>query len=77
MAKDGENSVVVFAIDPTTGEPTLVQISTGAAFTGTFGIDPTGRAWSWPVSFGGGRSLPAGITVMRVAAHGGSPSAPI
>jgi 6-phosphogluconolactonase len=40
----GENSVAVFAIDQTTGEPTLIQNADGHAnYLRTFGIDATGR----------------------------------
>ncbi len=40
----GENSIAVFAIDPTTGEPTLVQNAPShGVHPRTFHIDPTGR----------------------------------
>ena len=40
----GVNDIAVFAIDPETGEPTLIQhAETQGIFPRTFGIDPTGR----------------------------------
>jgi hypothetical protein len=40
----GENSVAVFAIDPSTGEPKLIQNIDGRGVQlRTFGIDPSGR----------------------------------
>lgn len=73
VAPGGENSVAAFAIDQTTGEPTLSQNLDGRGLQlRTFGIDPTGRillAASIMAAEDG--SLPAGITVMRVGADGG------
>ena len=72
IALGGENSVAVFAIDQTTGEPNLVQNIDGRGLQlRTFGIDPTGRILvvaSIMASADG--KLPAGITVMRIAADG-------
>jgi len=72
IAAGGENSVAVFAIDQTTGEPTCIQNIDGRGIQlRTFGIDPTGRmlvAASTMSSADG--ALAAGITVMRIAADG-------
>lgn len=72
VAAGGENSVAVFAIDRTTGEPTLVQTIDGRGIQlRTFGIDPSGRmlvAASTMSSADG--ALAAGITLMRIAADG-------
>jgi len=72
IALGGENSVAVFAIDQTTGEPNLVQNIDGRGLQlRTFGIDPTGRILvvaSITASADG--KLPAGITVMRITADG-------
>ncbi len=72
IALGGENSVAVFAIDQTTGEPNLVQNIDGRGLQlRTFGIDPTGRILvvaSIMASADG--KLPAGITVMQIAADG-------
>ncbi len=72
IAAGGENSVAVFAIDQTTGEPNLIQNIDGRGLQlRTFGIDPTGRILvvaSIMASADG--KLPAGISVMRIAADG-------
>jgi hypothetical protein len=40
----GENSIAVFAINPTTGEPTLIQnADTHGIGARTFALDPSGR----------------------------------
>jgi 6-phosphogluconolactonase len=42
--KSGVNDIVVFQLNETTGEPTLIQhIDTQGIFPRTFGIDPTGK----------------------------------
>ena len=74
----GENSVAVFAIDQTTGEPTLIQNADGHAnYLRTFGIDPGGRilvaASVWPMPMREGRditTLPAAIVMYRVGGDG-------
>ena len=44
MFVGGVNDIAVFAIDPATGEPTLIQhADTQGIFPRTFGIDATGR----------------------------------
>jgi 6-phosphogluconolactonase (cycloisomerase 2 family) len=74
----GENSVAVFAIDQTTGEPTPIQNADGHAnYLRTFGIDPTGRilvtASVWPMPVREGASIgtiPAAIGVFRIGGDG-------
>ena len=74
----GENSVAAFAIDQTTGEPTLIQNADAHAnYLRTFNIDPTGRlliaASVWPMPMHEGNSittLPAAIVLYRVASDG-------
>jgi 6-phosphogluconolactonase len=72
LAPGGENSVAVFAIDQTTGEPTLVQNLDGRGIRlRTFGIDPSGRVLVVASILSAADGLlPAGITVMRVGADG-------
>ena len=74
----GENSVAVFAIDQTTGEPTLIQNADGHAnYLRTFGIDPAVRilvaASVWPMPMREGKditTLPAAIVMYRVGGDG-------
>lgn len=74
----GENSVAVYAIDQTTGEPTLIQNADGHAnYLRTFGIDPDGRilvtASVWPMPMHEGTdivTLPAALSVFRIAGDG-------
>ena len=68
----GENSVAVFAVDQTTGEPNLIQNLDGRGLQlRTFGIDPTGRLLVVAsIMSAADGSLPAGISVMRVGADG-------
>jgi 6-phosphogluconolactonase len=74
----GENSVAVFAIDQTTGEPTLIQNADGHAnYLRTFGIDPTGRilvtASVWPMLTRDGNNIttvPAAIGIFRIGGDG-------
>ena len=74
----GENSVAVFAIDQTTGEPTLIQNADGHAnYLRTFGIDPSGRilvtasVWPMPMREGAGiTTLPAAISMFRIDGDG-------
>ena len=74
----GENSVAVFAIDQTTGEPTLIQNADGHAnYLRTFGIDPSGRilvtasVWPMPVREGAGiGTIPAAISMFRIGGDG-------
>jgi 6-phosphogluconolactonase len=74
----GENSVAVFAIDQSTGEPTLIQNIDGRGVQlRTFGIDPSGRmlvaASIMPVPVREGfriGTLTAGLMVYRVGSDG-------
>jgi 6-phosphogluconolactonase (cycloisomerase 2 family) len=74
----GENSVAVFSINPTTGEPTLIQNVDGHGIQlRTFAVDPSGRMLvaasitPLPVREGGTvKTLTAGISVMRVGGDG-------
>jgi 6-phosphogluconolactonase (cycloisomerase 2 family) len=75
---NGENNVAVYAVDQTTGEPTLIQNADGRAYElRTFGIDPSGRLLiaasikSVPVRQGGAiTTVPARISVYRIANDG-------
>jgi 6-phosphogluconolactonase (cycloisomerase 2 family) len=74
----GENSIAVFAIDPATGKPTLVQhADTRCYHVRTFAFDPSGRlmvaASIKPMKVRNGSSVqtvPAAMTVFRVGADG-------
>jgi 6-phosphogluconolactonase (cycloisomerase 2 family) len=74
----GENSIAVFAIDPATGEPTLIQSAdVHGIHPRTFSLDPSGRmlvsAQVRPtlVREGAGvRSVPANLTTFRVGDDG-------
>ena len=70
--------MAVFAIDQTTGEPTLLQNADGHAnYLRTFGIDPAGKiliaASVAPVPVREGadiKMLPAGLSVFRIGSDG-------
>jgi 6-phosphogluconolactonase (cycloisomerase 2 family) len=74
----GENNVAVFAIDPASGEPTLIQNADGHAVElRTFGIEPSGRmlvaASIKPVPVrdaAGTKTVPANICVFHVGSDG-------
>ena len=74
----GENSVVVYSINQSTGEPTAVQhADTRKVYARTFCIDPSGRLMTAqhviPMNVGDGkevRVVPAGITVFRIGNDG-------
>src|SRR5437867_2683625 len=76
--KGGENSIVVYAIDQSTGEPIPIQhIETRAIHPRTFHIDPSGRLLvaqhNLPVHVREGdaiRTLPAGLSVFRMGEDG-------
>jgi len=76
--KGGENSIVVYAIDQSTGEPTPIQhIETRAIHPRTFHIDPSGRMLvaqhNLPVDVREGdavRTIPAGLSVFRMGDDG-------
>ncbi len=74
----GENHVVVFAIDPKTGEPALLQhADTHSYHVRTFALDPSGRllvtASITPLAVRRGdavETVPAALCVFRVGADG-------
>jgi len=74
----GENSLAVFALDPSTGEPHLIQsIDTDGVHPRTFHIDPSGQllivahTMAGTAREGAGfRDIPARLTVFRIAADG-------
>jgi 6-phosphogluconolactonase len=74
----GENSIAVFAIDQSTGEPTLIQSIDGRGITlRTFALDPSARMLvaasqvTLPVRDGDAvKLLPAGLSVYRIGADG-------
>ena len=76
--KGGENSIVVYAIDQSTGEPKPIQhIETRAIHPRTFHIDPSGRMLvaehNLPVDVRDGdgiKTLPAGMSVFRIGEDG-------
>lgn len=76
--KGGENSIVVYAIDQQTGEPTAIQhIETRGIHPRTFHIDPTGRLMvvqhNKPVKVREGdavRTVEAGLSVFRIGDDG-------
>ncbi len=73
ISAGGENTVAVFAIDATTGEPKLIQTVDGRGVQlRTFGIDPGGRLLvaASIMAMPGDTSLAAGLTVFRIADDG-------
>ncbi len=74
----GENSLAVFGIDPTTGEPNLIQhVDTQGIHPRTFHIDPSGRllvvAHIMGLTVRDGdalREVPARLSVFRIGADG-------
>jgi 6-phosphogluconolactonase len=76
--KGGENSIVVYAIDQSTGEPTPIQhIETQKIHPRTFHIDPSGRLMiaqhNLPVNVRDGeavKTLAAGLSVLRIGDDG-------
>jgi 6-phosphogluconolactonase (cycloisomerase 2 family) len=76
--KGGENSIVVYAIDPSTGEPRPIQhVETRAIHPRTFHIDPSGRLLvaqhNRPVDVRDGdaiRTVAAGLSVFRIGDDG-------
>jgi 6-phosphogluconolactonase len=74
----GENTIAVFSINQSTGEPTLIQnIDTRGIHARTFTIDPTsrmlvaGNTQRLPVKVGNTyRDLPAGMATYHIAADG-------
>ncbi len=76
--KGGENSIVVYSIDPKTGEHTLIQsIETRKIHPRTFHIDPSGRMLvvehNLPVKVRDGdnvRTVAAGLSTFRIGSDG-------
>ena len=76
--KGGENSIVVYAINQQTGEPTAIQhIETRKFHPRTFHIDPSGRMLvaqhNLPVDVREGddvRTVSAGLSVFRIGEDG-------
>jgi 6-phosphogluconolactonase (cycloisomerase 2 family) len=74
----GENSIVAYAIDPKTGEPTLIQHADPHSFhVRTFAIDPSGRmlvaASIKPLEVREGANIvtvPAALSVLRIGSDG-------
>jgi 6-phosphogluconolactonase len=74
----GENGIAVFAIDQSTGEPTLVQSADGHGITlRTFALDPSARMLvaasqvALPVRDGATvKTLSAGLSVFRIGGDG-------
>ena len=71
----GENSVAVFAIDQTTGEPALIQNADGHGnYLRTFNIDPSGKlliaAPLWAMPMRDGSVVSAGLVLYRVGSDG-------
>lgn len=76
--KGGENNIVAYAIDPSSGEPTVIQhIDTRGIHPRTFHIDPSGRMMvvqhNRPVKVREGdaiRTVAAGLSVFRIGDDG-------
>jgi 6-phosphogluconolactonase (cycloisomerase 2 family) len=76
--KGGENSIVVYEVNQTTGEPKPIQhIETRGIHPRTFHIDPSGRLLvaqhNRPVDVREGdtvKTVPAGLSVFRIADDG-------
>jgi 6-phosphogluconolactonase len=76
--KGGENSIVVYSINQSTGEPTPIQhVETQKIHPRTFHIDPSGRLLvaehNLPVNVRDGdavKTVPAGLSVFRVGDDG-------
>ena len=76
--RGGENSIAVYAIDPSTGEPTLIQHADPRSYhVRTFTIDPSGRLLiaasisDMRVRDGNHvRHVPAALSVFRIGADG-------
>jgi 6-phosphogluconolactonase len=71
----GENSVAVFSINQTTGEPTLIQSADGHGnYLRTFNIDPSGKlliaAPLWAMPMRDGSTSSAGLVLYRVGHDG-------
>lgn len=75
VSNGGENNVVVWAIDPRTGEPSLIQRAEAHGFElRTFTMDPSNRvlvaASTTPMLMPDGSKVSAGLSLYRVGADG-------
>ncbi len=75
VSNGGENSVVVWAIDQKTGEPSLIQRAEAHGFElRTFTMDPSSRvlvaASTTPMPMPDGSTVSAGLSVYRVGSDG-------
>jgi 6-phosphogluconolactonase len=75
VSNGGENNVVVWAINQTTGEPTLIQRAEAHGFElRTFTMDPSARvliaASTTPMLMPDGNTVSAGLSLYRVEADG-------
>jgi 6-phosphogluconolactonase (cycloisomerase 2 family) len=75
VSNGGENNVVVWGIDQTSGEPRLIQRADAHGFElRTFAIDPSGRvliaASTTPMPLGDGTTVSAGLSVYRIGTDG-------
>jgi len=75
VSSGGEDSLVVYALDQNSGEPTPIQHIDGHGVQlRTFGIDASGRllvvASIMPMLRSDGTTVPAGMKVFRIAADG-------
>ncbi len=73
--RGGENNVAVFALNPATGEPTLIQNAEARTnHLRTFSIDPSGRrlvaASIQPSALDHGSALPAALVLYRIGNDG-------
>ena len=75
ISNGGENNVVVWSIDPKTGEPNLIQRAEAHGFElRTFTMDPSARvliaASTTPMPMADGSTVSAGLILYRVGADG-------
>ena len=75
VSNGGENDIVVWAIDQTTGEPTLIQRAEAHGFElRTFTMDPSSRvliaASTTPMQLPDGGMVSAGLSLYRVGGDG-------
>ena len=75
ISNGGENDVVVWAVDPRTGEPTLIQRAEAHGFElRTFTMDPSSRvliaASTTPMLMADGSTISAGLSLYRVGGDG-------
>lgn len=75
VSNGGENDILVWRLDPATGEPALVQRAEAHGFElRTFSIDPSGTvlvaASTTPMAMPDGGTVSAGLSVYRIGADG-------